>query len=258
MRPTILPVALRLRPFTRAQAFAAGVGRGVLDGPTVRRLHHGVYVAADLELRLTTRVEAALLSLAPSTIASGVTALWLHGAKVGQPMPLRFVSSHPHQVRRSELVVTRVAKLPTRRGQAVSPEHAFVTAALQLDLVDLVAAGDRLVRLRRCTVDALRAYAESYRGPGCVTARRAAGLVRERVDSVRETRLRLCLVLAGLPEPRCNVVLGTDERPIGRVDLLLEKFMVIVEYEGDQYRTDPVQWSTDISRGEAFGAAGIG
>ena len=32
--------------------------------------------------------------------------------------------------------------------------------------------------------------------------------------------------------------------------------MVIVEYDGDQQRTDPVQWSTDISRGEAFGAEG--
>ena len=106
-----------------------------------------------------------------------------------------------------------------------------------------------------CTLDSLRAYARGYRGAGGVAARRAAGLVRERVDSVRETRLRLCLVLAGLPEPRCNVVLGTDEHPIGRVDLL-EEFMVIVEYEGDQHRTDPVQWSTDISRGEAFGAEG--
>ena len=46
-------------------------------------------------------------------------------------------------------------------------------------------------------------------------ARRAAGLVRARVDSPGETKLRLCLVLAGLPEPRCNITLGTDDGPIG-------------------------------------------
>jgi hypothetical protein len=43
-------------------------------------------------------------------------------------------------------------------------------------------------------------------------------MVRARIDSPGETRLRLCLVLAGLPEPCCNITLGTDNRPIGRVD----------------------------------------
>jgi hypothetical protein len=81
-------------------------------------------------------------------------------------------------------------------------------------------------------------------------------LIRERVDSVRETRLRLCLVLAGLPEPQCNVLLKTGAYPIGRVDLLLEEFLVVVEYDGDQHRTDPRQWSADIYRGEECTALG--
>jgi hypothetical protein len=149
-----------------------------------------------------------------------------------------------------------VRHLPPSRGRAVSPEHAFVTAAAELDLVELVGAGDRLVRLRRCTPDSLREYARSHRGRGAPLARRAASLVRERVDSFRETRLRLCLVLAGLPEPRCNLVIKSDDHPIGRVDLLLEEFKVIVEYEGDQHRTDKGQWSADIHRGEEVGALG--
>ncbi len=99
------------------------------------------------------------------------------------------------------------------------------------------------------------AYAVEFSGPQAAAARRAAGLVRRRVDSVRETRLRLCLVLAGLPEPRCNVTLGTDEAPIGRVDLLLEEFLLILEYEGDQHR-EKDQWTIDIDRGEAFSAEG--
>ena len=138
----------------------------------------------------------------------------------------------------------------------MSPEHAFVTAATELDLVELVSAGDRLVRLRRCTVDSLRKYAYSYRGPGAPAAQRAVSLVRERVDSIRETRLRLCLVIAGLPEPWCNVVLGTDDHPIGRVDLLLDGYFVIIEYDGDQHRIDKAQWATDITRNEKFVAEG--
>ena len=44
-------------------------------------------------------------------------------------------------------------------------------------------------------------------GRGCRLARRAASLAREGVDSPQETRLRLLLVLAGLPEPRVNVII---------------------------------------------------
>jgi hypothetical protein len=63
-------------------------------------------------------------------------------------------------------------------------------------------------------------------------------------------------MLAGLPEPRCNVVLGTDDHPIGRVDLLIEGYFVIIEYDADQHRTDKAQWATDITRNEEFGAEG--
>ena len=212
----------------------------------------GVYVDSDVEVTPLTRIEGALLVLPRAALAMGVTALWLHGVQVGDPDPLRFVVPRPHQVRRPGMKVSRVQTLPPTRGRAVSPEHAFVTAATELDLIDLVCAGDRLVRLRCCTLESLREYAES----ASALARRAASLVRERVDSLRETRLRLCLVLADIPEPQCNIVIKMDGHPIGRVDLLLEEFRVIVEYDGDQHRTDKAQWSIDIYRGEEFGALG--
>jgi hypothetical protein len=146
--------------------------------------------------------------------------------------------------------------MPRTRSGAVVPEHAFCAAASELDLVEQVAAGDWLVRLKLSTPEALVAYAQAYRGKGAAVARRAASLVRARVDSVQETRLRLCVVLTGLPEPRCNVLLGSDERPIGHVDLLIEEFKLILEYEGDQHRTDSRQWTIDIDRVEEFAAEG--
>ena len=83
-------------------------------------------------------------------------------------------------------------------------------------------------------------------------ARRAVRLVRERVDSPRETWLRLCLVLAGLPTPECNLIIGDDQGPMGRVDLVYLAYKLIIEYEGDQHRTDRHQWNADIDRYEDF------
>lgn len=245
---TLLPQS----PFTTQEAYAAGLTHRILEGRRVRQVFVGVFVAADVALDASLLVRSALKVLPAGTIATSVTALQLHGVEVGPARPLLFCSTHPRQVRRPGLVVTRVRTLPPRRGTLVSPEHAFVSAALHLNLLELVTAGDWLLRLGRCSRAALTAYVAGASGRGAVPARRAAALVRERVDSPRETRLRLALVLAGLPDPQCNPLIGTDDRPIGRVDLVYAMFRVLIEYEGDQHRADRRQWNTDIGRHEDF------
>jgi hypothetical protein len=70
-------------------------------------------------------------------------------------------------------------------------------------------------------------------------------LVRGRVDSPRETWLRLCLVLAGLPMPECSLIVGDNQGPIGRVDLVFLAYKLTIAYEGDQHRTDRHQWTAD-------------
>jgi hypothetical protein len=195
---------------------------------------------------------AAALKVVPQAVVVGVTALHLHGIDIGAATPLYLVSTNPHPVRRPGLKVARVSALPPHRGSVAVAEHAFASAATQLNLLDLVTAGDWLLRSNRCRLPALRAYASGFTGRGAVAARRAAELVRLRVDSPRETTLRLCLVLAGLPAPECNLVMGTHDHPIGRVDLVFKKFGVLVEYEGDQHRTDRWQWNVDIGRYEEF------
>ena len=96
-----------------------------------------------------------------------------------------------------------------------------------------------------------------WRPCGVVLARHAAALVRERVDSARESELRLCLLLAGLPELEADVVVGRAAPP-GRFDLVHRllrgavEYEVAVEHEGDQHRTDPTQWNRDIDRHEAL------
>ncbi len=242
-------------PFTTAEAYAAGLTSGMLRGPSVRRLLAGVYVSAEVESSEQVLVAAAL-KVVPQAVVVGVTALHLHGVDSGPPTPLYLVTTNPHPVRRAGLKVTRVKALPPHSGSVAVAEHAFTSAATQLNLLDLVTAGDWLLRTNRCQLPALQAYASSFTGRGAVAAGRAAGLVRARVDSPRETMLRLCLVLAGLPTPDCNLVMGTHDHPIGRVDLVFKEFGVLIEYEGDQHRTNRWQWNVDIGRYEEFTADG--
>lgn len=154
----------------------------------------------------------------------GVTALQLGGVDVGNVELVHAATRTRAQTRRAGVRLSRVRVLPPHVDGVAVPCVAWRGAAADLDLVELVAAGDALVRAELATLPELQEVAIGAAGRGCVRLRRAGGLVRERVDSLRETRLRLCLVLAGLPEPRCNVVLGHDGRVIGRVDLLVEEF----------------------------------
>jgi very-short-patch-repair endonuclease len=47
--------------------------------------------------------------------------------------------------------------------------------------------------------------------------------------------------------PECNLIIGDDRGPIGRVDLVYLAYKLIIEYEGDQHRTDRNQWNRDIT-----------
>jgi very-short-patch-repair endonuclease len=70
-----------------------------------------------------------------------------------------------------------------------------------------------------------------------------------------ETRLRLLLMRAGLPEPELNPAVPVDGRVL-HPDLLYRPWALVLEYEGDGHRTDPTAWRRDISRREALQSAG--
>lgn len=93
--------------------------------------------------------------------------------------------------------------------------------------------------------------------PAAALSRRAAGLVRERVDSPRETCVRLLLVAGGFSEPEVNItVMAPDGRFIGTPDLRYVRSKVAIEYDGRQHAADLRQWGQDIARREDFDAAG--
>lgn len=123
--------------------------------------------------------------------------------------------------------------------------------ATLLTFVDLVVAGDHLVRTTALTVDELQAFCADAKGPGAARARRAARFVRSRVDSPMETRLRLLIVLAGLPEPEVNVLVG-DGLQFRKYDLSYRRSKTIVEYDGRQHAERIEQWESDLERREGI------
>ena len=192
-----------------------------LTGHRFQRIFHGIYVAADVELTAAVRTEAALLVAPSGSYASHHSAVLLWGGWA--PATVETHISCPVKATRSERrgIVAHAADpdLALRRRSGIDvapPERAFLElASSRVSLVDLVTAGDSLVRAGVVSAPDLVKAADSWRGRWCRLARRAARLVRAGVDSVMESRVRMLIVLAGLPEPDVNHVLrgGTGEWP---------------------------------------------
>jgi very-short-patch-repair endonuclease len=243
-------------PFlTRAAARERGITPGQLRGPGFRRLFTDVYVPAGTPVTDRLRARAAL-TLAPNgaVIARHTAAALLGGVVPGTP--------DTHLTLPTGRM--RVAGIDARRGTVgaratfggipvTSAEETFAGLSRDLGLVDLVVLGDSLVKAARCTPASLVSAAKSCgRRPGNVLVR-AASLVREGVDSPMESRLRMLLVLAGLPEPVVNFIeydeVGHWKR---RFDLSYPQHQLAIEYDGRQHAQTQQQWERDVDRREAL------
>ena len=133
-----------------------------------------------------------------------------------------------------------------------TPEQTFIDmAAIGVNLVDLVVLGDAMLKAKLTTVPTLIEAIEAWHGYGTRLALRAAGLMREGVDSPMETRVRLLIVLAGLPEPTVNVIVrGEDGSWRMRFDLCYLNQRLILEYDGRRHADSPEQWERDLCRRE--------
>ena len=112
--------------------------------------------------------------------------------------------------------------------------------------------GDALTRRKRpiASLEELEAAVQRWAGRrGVARLREALALVRPRTDSVRETELRLAASDFGLPEPEVNGrILDDDGRFVAFGDLVYRRWRVILEYDGEQHRTDERQFARDVER----------
>ena len=122
-----------------------------------------------------------------------------------------------------------------------------------MSLVDLVVLGDSLLKANRIRSDQLVVAARDWPGRGSRLARRAAGFVRNGVDSPMETRLRMLIVLAGLPEPVVNHILYNAKGGWSkRFDLCYPDLKLVIEYDGRQHAENDEQWDHDLDRRESL------
>jgi hypothetical protein len=257
------PVTLEMRqPFTWASALTAGVSPSALRGPNFRRIFTGVYIHASVSVTQLVRIRAALLVHPPAAFASHTSAALVHGV----PVPARAevhigVFEERDRRRRGGIrnhVAPRDAPVVVRGGIRVSSAlQTFVELGEVLDLVDLVVVGDAFVRRECFSPKQLREYCARSQHRGARAARRAAAYVRAAVDSPMETRLRMLIVLAGLPEPSINhKVYDSAGRLLYRFDLSYPELRILVEYDGRQHRDDLDQWDHDSDRNDWFVANG--
>jgi hypothetical protein len=72
-----------------------------------------------------------------------------------------------------------------------------------------------------------------------------------------ETRVRLLVVLAGLPEPVVNhIVRDPAGEWLHRFDLSYPDLKVAIEYDGRQHAESTEQWVKDVARRESLDRAG--
>lgn len=203
-----------------------------------------------------TLIRAALLIHPDGAYASRISAALLWDFPVPEHAFVHITARTPEDRRYRPQIKSHVTKRRRRlvkiRGIPTTDAiTTFIECAGMLGLVDLVVMGDAL--LKRCGItaaqlrDACSRSTDYYAG----LARLAASYVRDRVDSPMETRLRMLIVLAGLPEPEVGVRLFNDDGTWRRrFDLCYRRIKLVVEYEGRHHAEDIGQWATDLERND--------
>jgi hypothetical protein len=262
-RPVPLPPRFQGRPFSVGEATAAGVETGRLRRGDLDRPFRGVRTLRPPQT-VEERCRAYLPLLAEGACFSHATAALLHGL----PLPARLehdtrlhVATTRTPPRADGVVGHRLratAPIVEVRGIPVVPvEEAWCQLAETLGLEDLVVAGDHLLRRGVQDVDAaierLSEAVDAVRRRGAQLLQIALPLLRPGVRSPRESLLRVVLVTAGLPEPEVNVPLfRRNGRYLGEGDLVYREARLVLEYEGDEHRTDRGRFRSDIRRREEF------
>ena len=268
-------------PFTRAQGVSRGITRRALDDERkYKQLGYGVWIETDPSTRVVAPTWAdaewidervkltGLVCIDTGVVACGVTAAKLYGLPVPSNADTRVHVAREDKgptKRRKNVVFHRYEWLRSENYfglPLISAAQLFIELARVLTVEQLVVLGDAAVGRWHggplTTIDEIRAeIASRRRVRGRLTVERALGLVRGDVDSPPETKLRLRLIDAGLPEPVvhpavvCSLI-GAHLHP----DMGYPSIRLAIEYEGDHHRSSPTQFAEDNRRISALQAEG--
>ena len=254
------------RPFTRAQAQAAGMSvktlRGLVASGLVRRVLRGVFVDAAAADTLELRSQAVVAAVPRNVVVCDRTAAWLHGVDVtGLSGPLDLPPLDVYRIDGDNRIRREACKAGTRTlsmldvqlldGLAVTtPLRTALDLGRLLPRGEAIGALDGLLRLGRFDVDDLYVELPRFRGArGVVQLRRLVPLADAGAESPAESRLRLQLHDAGLPPPAVQYEVRTAYGAlVARLDLAYPDLLLAVEYDGRDFHTTPQAQAHDRAR----------
>jgi hypothetical protein len=274
--PQPLPLELGEKPFTIYEAADAGVSVGRLRYRGFRVPSRGMRApAAQAAPGEAARVRPYTV-VTPFSAASHATAflLWdLPGFLPGSDDPRIHIS------RPDTMAIPRRKGVAGHVGQFFADEivdlhgllitsqaRTWLDCARKMSIDELTVVADHLLRIPRpefesrsepyATPEDLADMLDRHWGtPGIRKARLALEQARVGSDSAPETRLRLALERAGLPEPQLNVPRELSGGVVRQPDLAYPEQKVAVEYDGEGH-SEVEQVVRDIAREEDFGRAG--
>jgi len=241
-------------PFIGTEALACGALNRHQLRTRYRSVFPNVYLPNDVELSLALRIAAAWLWSNRKATIVGAAAAALHGSKWipdGVPVELIHANTRPPRGVLTRRDALADGETQTIDGRVVTtPERTAFDVGRRGAVHSAVARLDALARATGFKVDDVLRVAKCHpRSPGLRRLEAALDLVDPGSQSPRESYLRLLLIDAGLPRPQTQMpVSGVDGMPVAYLDLGWEEHMVVVEYDGDQHRTDRRQYVKDIRR----------
>jgi hypothetical protein len=225
--------------FRLDEARGRGLTRAQLLGKRWRRLGPRVYAPREATHDALLRLKAASLRLPKEAAFSGRTAADLHGLDP-QCSAIEATLMSPCATSRLVGITIRrrrldAAEVVVRHGMRVtSPLRTVVDLASRLELVDGVAMLDAALHRRLIRLEEIELLSGAR---GVRRLRRAIELAEPASESPIETRLRLILVVAGLPRPRAQVSLHDDAGWfVGRADQCYQEQRLVIEYDGATHR----------------------
>ena len=266
--PAFRPPQLLGGPFHTSIAYAAGLTDKQLRSRCWRRLFRNVYVDASLPLTDEVRFQAVLLAAPAGAVVTGLTAAWLFGVwtpRPGAALPLELGILRGDRNTAARALTRRMVLDPVDvddcNGIAVtSPERTCFSLMARSSLVEAVVFADSFQHARLVTQRGLFRFAdERPHWPHVRKVRVAVDLSRRESASPGETRLRMVIVLGGLPEPPIlnGGIYSESGELLGIPDLLYLSPVFGIEYDG-RYHDDPDQHARDnVRENKLLTVAGI-
>jgi very-short-patch-repair endonuclease len=263
-KPPEHPAELAGTVFKAKDALDSGLlTKRQLSSTAWRRLFRGIYADAALPVDHALRCLGAHLLMPAQAAIAGHSAAYLYGAKVADTdAPVEVVVPWQQRFGPTAGLRIRFAELPRedvedQRPRSTTPVRTAADVAMGRDLIEAVVILDALAAggvFRPLHVDQVRERLAKARGGR--RGLRALDLHDRAAESPQESRLRVRLVLAGLPKPVSQYVIRDKSRAfVARVDLAWPASKVAVEYDGE-WHADAAQLRRDRRRLNQLTAAG--